>query len=416
MKYLKTSLNMILILIFGALTGIVLLCLVFLLPTLPMYQHVKDSAYVFSIEGEYPSLDGSSSKLLDNYTDALMLGSAIFDKKDSSLLEKTMNVYHPQYDDSFPTYCLLAYTEDYDGMYAGSNSRYWHGYLVFLKPLLLVIDYLQFRTVNRLFLPCLVLVILAVLVKRDQKKMILPFLAAVFFLRPSAVAFSLQYSTIFYISMISILIIALWRDQLKKNNRFLFYFLILGILTNYLDFLTYPIATLGISAVMWLTCHTDASLAEKIRGILANSVSWAFGYFGMWIAKWTAASLLLDQNVFQDALQQALFRTSDSAFGSHFTRWDAIYKNISMGFGRIEWLTVILFGAALLYGIWACHFRLKQFLFHGIPYLLVCLMPFVWYGVLQNHSYIHPLFTYRSLVVFVFAFLSMGLTARADQA
>lgn len=357
------------------------------------------------------SLDGTMSKLLDNHTDTIMLGSALYHKPDSSVLERALNVYRAQYDDALPSYCLLAYVNDYEGVSVASYPRYWHGYLVFLKPLLLFTDYLGFRTLNKILLLSLTAAVIGVLVKRGQKRAVLPFVTAVLFLRPSAVAYSLQYSTIFYTSITALLVMVLWNEKLKQGHRFLFFFLILGILTNYLDFLTYPIATLGFSAAMYLCLQDSLSCREKLRSILLYSLAWALGYFGMWIAKWSLASLLLRENVFADALKQAQFRMSDSISGHVFTRLDVFSRNFMVGFDHIEVLACVIFTVTLLYGIWVCGFHIKRFLLHGIPYVLVCLMPFAWYTVLQNHSFVHPAFTYRSLAVFVFAFLCMGITA-----
>jgi len=416
MKYLKTPLNMLLILAASTAAGILLLCLAFLLPASPMYGHVKNSSYIFPAEGEYPSIGSDRAKILDNYTDSIMLGNAVFSNQQASILERSLDIYRPQYGDSLPTYSLLAYLNEYEGASIVSYPRYWHGYLVFLKPLLLITGYLGIRTANRIVQLLLAAFILAALLKYNQKRLIFPFLAAFLFLRPAAVALSLQYSSVFYLSMLSILVIAVCNDKLKKGKRFQYYFLVLGIITNYIDFLTYPIATLGLSVTMCLAMEPDESCPANIRKVVLYSVFWGFGYFGMWIAKWAAASLLLRKNVFQDALVQARFRVSGSVDGHVITRFDAIYKNVMVGFGGIWIPASIIFAAAFLYGLWNCRFHVKEFLIHAVPYLLVCLMPFTWYAILQNHSFIHPAFTYRSLSAFVFAFLSMGLAIPAKQA
>lgn len=411
MKSVKTPLTMVLILAASVLLGVILLCLAFLLPTSPIYEHVKNSSYIFVAEGEYPYIDHDSAKILDNYTDSIMLGNAIFKKEDASLLEHALNVYRLQYDDSLPTYSLLASLNGYEGGSWAVYPRYWHGYLIFLKPLLLITDYLGIRTASQIACPMLAVLILAALLKCGHKKLVVPFLAVFLFLRSSAVALSLQNSAVFYLSMASVLCITLWNETLKKGNRFLYYFLVLGILTNYLDFLTYPIATLGISAVMYLAMTNHDDIVTKIRSICFYSLSWAFGYFGMWIGKWTAASALLGTNVFQDAMDQARFRVSNVVDGHRITPYDAIYKNMMVGFGGIKLLAAVILILALLYGLFKCRFRPKPFLIHAMPYLLIGLMPFGWYTVLQNHSFIHPAFTYRSLSVLVFSLAAMGFTA-----
>ena len=72
----------------------------------------------------------------------------------------------------------------------------------------------------------------------------------------------------------------------------------------------------------------------------------------------------------------------------------------------------IVFIAALLYfGYWL-YKNYKRLDFHGNAFtdaVLFCgLLPFIWYGLIQNHSYIHDFFTYRALGITVFAVLIWG--------
>ena len=42
-------------------------------------------------------------------------------------------------------------------------------------------------------------------------------------------------------------------------------------------------------------------------------------------------------------------------------------------------------------------------------YLLISVLPFVWYILIKNHSYIHARFTYRILLISIFAWLIIVL-------
>ena len=55
MKRLNTPIKMFLVLVFSMVVGVILLYLVFLIPTDPIYKHVKDSIHVFEIENTYPN-------------------------------------------------------------------------------------------------------------------------------------------------------------------------------------------------------------------------------------------------------------------------------------------------------------------------------------------------------------------------
>ena len=70
----------------SAITGFLLLILVYLLPTAPMEENVTASVEIFRREGTYPVTDimGVDTRL-DNFTDALMLLSASYPGEENAL-------------------------------------------------------------------------------------------------------------------------------------------------------------------------------------------------------------------------------------------------------------------------------------------------------------------------------------------
>ena len=47
--------------------------------------------------------------------------------------------------------------------------------------------------------------------------------------------------------------------------------------------------------------------------------------------------------------------------------------------------------------------RKREILLGSLPYVVISFMPFVWYAVALNHSGEHYMFTFRALIVTVFA-------------
>ena len=71
--YIKLTGRYISALLASAVAGILLLCLVFLLPTAPMKEHLKYDVEELQQEGQYPALEYRYDKMLDNFTDTYML-------------------------------------------------------------------------------------------------------------------------------------------------------------------------------------------------------------------------------------------------------------------------------------------------------------------------------------------------------
>ena len=76
--------------------GFALLLAAFALPTEPMRENALASQGVFAREGSYPMVRtlGVDAKL-DNFTDSMMLVQAGYQAPETTLLQRTLNVYRP---------------------------------------------------------------------------------------------------------------------------------------------------------------------------------------------------------------------------------------------------------------------------------------------------------------------------------
>lgn len=416
MNILKTILKLMVLLLGSIFLGAALLWLVFLLPVAPMAQHARDAVKVFSIERNYPVMDGTEATKLDNWTDSLMLDNAVFLKEGTRPLELALEVYNPEYESGNPTEAFILYMNKKEPLHISSYSRYWHGYLVVLKPLLMFTGYQGIRGLNRILQPLLVLAAAVFLWRRQGFRPVVPLAAAWLFLRPAALAFSMQFSTVFYTSMVGVLVLALGYDWLSQENRMLYFFLLTGIVTNYVDFLTYPVASLGIPMVIWLCLAQNRSFREYLQMVVFGSVCWGLGYAGMWAGKWILGSALLGHNILADALNQARFRSSsDAGIGIAVSRGIVILRNLYTGAGKWGlglWLALAAWVLAVVaVRIWRSRENRWNPVFRAIPFLLTAVMPLVWYGVLLNHSFVHHWFTYRALAVSVMAAMGIGIVA-----
>lgn len=106
-------------------------------------------------------------------------------------------------------------------------------------------------------------------------------------LMPMAVSQSLQFSWVFYISIIGAMIVVKFRDQLSKAGRISLFFLVLGMFTSYFDLLTYPLFTWGIPMIWWIVMEEHKEgIKEQLQQVLFCGISWIFGYGGLWAGKW----------------------------------------------------------------------------------------------------------------------------------
>ena len=157
-KYLIIFSKSIGVIALSAIVGFLLLLLVYTIPTSAIREHIRQSQDIFLTERDYPRVHSWTNMWRDNYTDALMIGHAGYEGEESTL-DKTLFVYRNtasyQGNSLLPAETLIAvfaddsYADNPDFSFGRSDySRYWHGYLVFLKPLLCLFTYGQIRTFN----------------------------------------------------------------------------------------------------------------------------------------------------------------------------------------------------------------------------------------------------------------------------
>lgn len=174
-----------------------------------------------------------------------------FEKEGAGTLEKAPGIYRPEFKQGVPTDSLIRYLVEENGYNIPFYAGYWHGYLVVLK-LLLVTDYIGICGINRIVQTVVVVVAALILWRKLSIRYAVPVLAVYLFWRTQTMA-------VFY-------------RKMAVGNRLLYFFLLGGIVTNYIDFLTYPIATLGIPLTLWLCFKRERTCTDQGKGIIAYSI------------------------------------------------------------------------------------------------------------------------------------------------
>ncbi len=392
----------ILILFAGILFGTALLWVSYLLPVNRDSVHVMESANILDLEGLYPMapfmhqhtgelIGKNNGGIMDNFTDSIMITTAGHTPAEGALYQ-AMNMA--------------------SDIVKGGYSYYWHGYVIILRPLLLLFHYADIRVINQL-IQLIIVVLMTCEVYQKKGCAYAALVPTIYgFLMPMAVSQSLQYSWVFYIGMLGSLAVIKFHDQLAKGESIYFFFIILGMLTSYFDLLTYPLFTWGIP-IIWqnIMDNNKASVKKQLQQVIFSGISWIFGYGGLWAAKWILAEIVIHKPVLTQAWNEILYRGGGI---QDDTGRLASFKAVLLSNLQICMNVHVVFLLGL-WMVWWCYkvfknpYRIKKEKTFSL--LLAALSPISWYMVLENHTYMHSSFTYRIYVIGMAALLASTINS-----
>lgn len=412
--------NSFIILMGSVFVGILLLVIVFLLPVNSARAHVKESIYPMI---EFKDADAPDPKRMqvrewkEYFTDSLMVQNALEKVDGKSVIEHAMYIYH--YDLGNDTTWM---TEDSlvefvnqgtDGMYLREYSKYWHGYLVWLKPLLMCMSW-ETLEIFWTIVQILFLVLVVVLSFRKKQGILgIGLLCTLFFMKPIRIWISFAMCVCWGITLLAVMGLLLWYQKLEKKNWREEYFLLIGILTAYMDFLTYPIVTIGIPLCLYLVLNQEEVLKwwQRIIKIFWLGMLWVVGYIGMWGMKWVFAEILCQSGTLRNAVWSVIFRTSPldgyvSVFSGIPRTINAVLSQYQSALYSIVFAGIAIATAISL--IW-CFVKARNINWGMTIFCLavIAVLPFAWIAVTQNHTAIHCGFTFRIMGVTVFALWCM---------
>ena len=160
------------VLVAGILIGAILVTAVYALPLENIQKNLRSSAETVETEGSYPFLYSNwRSTRLDNFTDSIMMLIAAYEG-DQGIVQNAMLSTYTRFVNHDPAEGLVKWaTGDTSGIETHSYSRYWHGYLVWLKPLMEFLDYAQIRMVSTVLQVLLLAAVLLVILMKGWKRL-----------------------------------------------------------------------------------------------------------------------------------------------------------------------------------------------------------------------------------------------------
>lgn len=384
----------------------------YLLPNERIRAHIAESKELLINQNGNPLFtDYIKGANLDVFTDLLIMNTAMNKGKteDESVFIRAFenSRYNNEEDNSYTS--LQETVENPDIHNNQEYSRYWHGIQTIIRPLLLFFNYEEIRYIFMLLIFVLLGISLLLINKNISFMHSMAFLVSMLAVCIFIVPMSIQYSAIFIITLLAVIIVNLLHK--KQKAKFIPYlFFIIGGLTTFFDLLTAPLLTLGIPLIIEVLLRSreeSLSIKKAFLEIIKLSILWAIAYGTIFFAKWVIASLIMQKDLITVAINQILFRTNGSEeypatkIGAIVENFTYLYNNVLLACGIV---TIIGWIIALI------KTRKNKINWKKILILLIIsIYPYVWYMVFAGHSTIHAFFTYRIQAIAIFGVLCIML-------
>lgn len=297
--------------------------------------------------------------------------------------------------------------------YEGNTEyiRYWHGSIIFIKPLLICFTLEQIYIINAIILGTLIISLISILIKKKYFSIMIAFIIAIIMSAIWYVPFTFEYIWNFYIMIIAsiISIIIETKNSENKNEKLFKLFLIVGMFTCFFDFLTTEILTILVPMVIIISIRMKEkrlkNFKEEIKFLVKSLILWLIGYAGMWLAKWIVASIVLNINAMDYVKDNLAYRINGSV--REFTKIELIVNAIKRNITTLypinlikDRIKEIIIGIVVIV---ICVFlsmkrKDKTKVKYTIILSMIAIIPYIRYIILSQHSYMHSFFTFRSQI------------------
>ena len=383
----------------------VILCLAAKIPAQAIYKHTLESAEYLSEGGTFPYIiEDNPATTIDHYADAILLNIAWNYDTGYPLRSTMLSAYYYSPDHEETMNLLLSVR---DGREANQQyMRYWHGSIAVVRPLLMIMPIQGIYILNAVILFLLFLTVMILLIRMRQ---IVPALGITLGVVMTAwwfVPLSLEYTWTCSLSLAATLaVICLSRIDMNAIQYGLF-FMITGMVTIFLDFLTTETLTLlfPLLTLLWL----GKDKLDTVKTSITSVITWGIGYSCMWMTKWLLASIVFQENVipYLDSHIEEWLIGKVVGVNPFMKTIEAILLNIGnlfpLGYGIIGKVIATLLVILAVFIVIRYHRKDYDKTFIMVASVLG-FIPFLRYIVMHNHSHWHNFFTYRALASTIFA-------------
>ncbi|MCR5144589.1 MAG: hypothetical protein K6B67_04705 [Lachnospiraceae bacterium] len=419
-KLVNDYLKIVFIVVISALVAMLLMALVYCIPRDLFRTHIQESEdLIYKLQDEEKLDRDRDTFVYDTKTNIITLEEVIAPREQSplkdALLAPTSNFIRDFWGDWGASLQNDMRADKYEDDNKLTYPRYWHGFVLFLKPMFVFFNLTEIYYINAIVLCMLSFGCLWLIYKKCKNYMV-PFLILLGLYNPVYVARSFQLTSVFVAMIVALLLILFYGNKKGQEDKFLYVFAIDGIILAFLDFLTYPLVAFAIPLCFALI-FLEKSFIEDILVCIKYGISFLLGYAGMWVMKWVLASIFTSENVMLEGFESVLHRTgtgeaakADAMFNVPISPIASLKANLSAFMTTpTKIITIIVIISMIIVMIRALTNKVMDRRLVGklFVFTLIAWSPVVWLIVLYNHCSLHPHLEWREWIITLFTVIMM---------
>ena len=396
----------------------ILQALVIHIPNKYIENNIKESIDYYGDRKYYLMIDNDKIKYSDNkyLIESLMIDDNI-DLLTLNMIWNANNKYYSY----FKAQVLMKFFLNIFMGYSGSlercvtddtvvpnfeYSRYWHGSIIYIKPLLTIFNVKEIKLINIIIITLLTLYLLYLIFKKS-KGLLIAFIGGLIAINFAIIPLCFEYFFIFIVMLISSIVTM--KIYNKKKEYFTYLLIASGLCSCFFDFLTCETLALTIPLLLYVYLNNKEKkigTKENILFIIKSTLIWLVSYAMTYVIKWILSIIVLGFNQVFNIGNMASIRIYDLGYDYNlFEILGNIFKNIFCNLfpfnilNKSNLIAFISVGVVITLIYILLLNKEKRKLINSL--LLISMIGIGRMLVLFAHTYQHSFFDYRALLPLV---------------
>lgn len=354
-------------------------------------------------EKEYPDKEYA---LIDNLADCYLVSVMVgMDCADSKLQAVFLAPYYQKEHRNINESLVLALEEG--TMPNLSYGRYWHGAIIFLRPLFVFGDIVFARRIlgYMMIAGCVLVLLTNILIKKYTFSVVY-FISCVY-LHIFYCSRCIEYVIPIVLINIMLLILTIQMKRGRIQNDMCSFMIFSGCVVSFFDFLTVETLFFTIPYLYYVSVRRSVDgnrkqfkkkFYEECKHLVLAACSFAASYGMTFLIKWVICGLF-DKKLLLETLCQGRMRVNDGSLAKAICNNAKFLLDPSGSFPERYVAVETIFIFLILLFLAAAAYK-RQNLKLSIMGILT-MVPYIRFAFLRNHSQYHYFFTYRAQLVAV---------------